>query len=39
MFTQVMKSPEPLWFYMDSGNLRGVLLAPHAAQLTAPQVR
>ena len=33
IFTQVLETPEPLWFYMDSGNLRGVLLAPHAAKL------
>lgn len=33
IFTQVLETPEPLWFYMDSGNLRGVLLAPHAAKI------
>lgn len=33
LFTQVLEAPEPLWFYMDSGNLRGVLVAPHAANL------
>ena len=33
MFTQVQKTPVPLWFYMDSGNLRGVLVAPHAAEV------
>jgi hypothetical protein len=32
IFTQVLETPEPLWFYMDSGNLRGILLAPHAAK-------
>jgi hypothetical protein len=33
MFVQVQETPEPLWFYMDSGNLRGVLLSDHAAEL------
>ncbi len=33
MFTQVLETPEPLWFYLDSGNLRSVLVAPHAAKL------
>lgn len=33
MFTQVLETPEPLWFYLDSGNLRGVLVAPHAAEI------
>ena len=32
MFTQVADAPEPFWFYMDSGNLRGVLLAPHTGE-------
>lgn len=30
-FTKVRETPEPLWFYLDSGNLHGVLLAAHAA--------
>ena len=33
MFMRVLESPEPLWFYLDSGNLRSVLVAPHAAAL------
>lgn len=33
MFTKVLETPEPLWFYLDSGNLRSVLIAPHAAAL------
>lgn len=33
MFTQVLETPKPLWFYLDSGNLRSVLVAPHAAGL------
>ena len=33
MFTRVLDAPEPLWFYLDSGNLRSVLVAPHAADL------
>lgn len=32
MFTQVSDTPEPFWFYMDSGNLRGLLLAPHTGE-------
>ena len=32
-FTQIMSHPEPLWFYMDSANLRGILAAPHAAEV------
>lgn len=32
MFTKVLEAPEPLWFYLDSGNLRSVLVAPHAAK-------
>lgn len=33
MFTRVLEKPEPLWFYMDSGNLRGVLVPPYTAKL------
>ena len=33
LFTRVLETPEPLWFYLDSGNLRGVLVAPHAAEI------
>ncbi|MHA1544092.1 MAG: hypothetical protein ACTSU8_03050 [Alphaproteobacteria bacterium] len=33
MFTQVLETPEPLWFCLDSGNLRSVLVAPYAAEL------
>jgi hypothetical protein len=33
IFTRVLETPERLWFYLDSGNLRGILVAPHAAPL------
>jgi len=33
VFTRVLETPERLWFYLDSGNLRGILLSHDAARL------